>query len=304
MRSFDARVTGMLYRRIEKDCPVNDRNSIEKYLANLTPSEFLEHVNAIEEEVFDRRVLSAGPDDDQEFVAQCRFIQQMETYKTLKHAIKYADIGTIKRVIARCCAIFHGSKKRKYAFLSLYMTWLTQTDAATQDLQTAILTNGLVNLRGAENGWFEMDRLNEFFNLQMKNLMATRRTSTQLPQDLFDRVAMTASYCTDLKSAMDRLTGSFSNGRHQPKDASEDVYRLAYELYKIGSVTHCETGRQSTFNPVDVVQSGTGKVLADAVDKFNNSQFGNYEHDDERNLPIAVLDETTAVGDDSDSDSE
>lgn len=75
-----------------------------------------------------------------------------------------------------------------------------------------------------------MDRLNEFFNLQMKTLMATRRTSTQSPDALFRRVALTASYCLDLKSELDRLTGSFTNGRHQIKDASEDVYRLAYEL--------------------------------------------------------------------------
>ena len=57
--------------------------------------------------------------------------------------------------------MFHGSDKSKYAFLLLYMTWLTQTDAASKELQDAILANSLVNLHGTNDGWFEMDRLNE-----------------------------------------------------------------------------------------------------------------------------------------------
>jgi hypothetical protein len=96
----------------------------------------------------------------------------METYKTLKYAIKHCDMGLIKRVIARCCLLFHRSGKFKYAFLSLYITWLTQTNAASKELQNAILANSLVNLQGTDDGWFEIDRLNKFFNLQIKILMA------------------------------------------------------------------------------------------------------------------------------------
>jgi hypothetical protein len=58
------------------------------------------------------------------------------------------------------------------------MTWLTNTKAASEELQRAILANGLENLRGAEDSWFEMDRLNEFLNLEMKTLLAARRVST------------------------------------------------------------------------------------------------------------------------------
>jgi hypothetical protein len=35
--------------------------------------------------------------------------------------------------------------------------------------------NGLVNLRGAEGGWFEMDRLNEFFNLPLTHPVRNNR---------------------------------------------------------------------------------------------------------------------------------
>ncbi|KAJ5733290.1 hypothetical protein N7533_013737 [Penicillium manginii] len=87
------------------------------------------------------------------------------------------------------------------------MTWLTQTKAADTELQTAILANGLVNLRGAEDGWFEIDRLNEFFNLHMKTPMATRRTSTIDITAMFRRTALTASYCTNLKEHRETTFG-------------------------------------------------------------------------------------------------
>jgi hypothetical protein len=143
-------------------------------------------------------------DIDVEFSAHAKFLQQMAIYRTLKYAIKRADIGLIRRIFVQCVILFHWSNKSKYAFLSLYMTWLTHTKAVDKKLQNAILANGLVNLRGAEDSWFEMDRLNEFFNLQMKTLLATRRTSTLGVTTLFQQTALTASYCTGLKEAIER----------------------------------------------------------------------------------------------------
>ena len=68
------------------------------------------------------------------FLAYAKFLQQMETYKTLKYAIKYADVSLIKQALVWYCLLFHGSNKPKYAFLSLYMVWLTQTGAASEEL--------------------------------------------------------------------------------------------------------------------------------------------------------------------------
>ena len=72
-------------------------------------------------------------------------------HKTLKYAIKHADVGLIKQVLVRCCLLFRRSDKSKYAFLSLYITWLTQTNATSKELQDTILANSLVNLRGINN---------------------------------------------------------------------------------------------------------------------------------------------------------
>jgi hypothetical protein len=179
------------------------------------------------------------------------------------------------------------------------MTWLTQTDTTSRELRTALLANGLVNIRGADDGWFEMDRLNEFFNLQMKDLMVTRRTSTQTPDALFRRVALTASYSSDLKSVLEDSFGEYSNGRHQIKDASEDVYRLAYELFKTRSVRKHATGRESAFKPADILNPASD-VFFNSIAKFNTAQFTDEYIDDVPAAPIAELEDI--LGEDSDGD--
>jgi hypothetical protein len=220
----------------------------------------------------------------------------MEVYKTLKLAIKRADVGMIRRVIARCCILFHGSSKSKYAFLSLYMTWLTGTLAADEELQRAILANGLVNLRGAEDSWFEMDRLNEFFNLQMKTLMSTRRTSSIDAATLFRNTALTASYCTDLKESIECAFGEHTKSTHTAKDVSDDVRNLAFQIYSSGSVNKHKEGRDSTFQPPDIVSRGC-QLLINGVARFNKQVVqGRWTDDDlddtlgQTSEPIGVLD--------------
>ena len=98
-----------------------------------------------------------------------------------------------------------------------------------------------------------MDRLNEFFNLQMKELMATRRTSTIDITDLFRRTALTASYCTDLKVAIEAAFSEYTNARHQIKDASREVRYLAYQIAVSRSIMKHTRGQDSPFKPRDII---------------------------------------------------
>ena len=132
----------------------------------------------------------------------------------------------------------------------------------------------------------------------MKTIMATRRSSTQQLHDLFRRVALTASYCSDLKSVLETSFGVRSNGRHQVKDASEDVYRLAYELFKTRSVAKFTRGRESAFKPIDILNHAIGDPLFKKVEKFNDSQFGDKNLENATIAPIAELDDIQ--GEDSD----
>ena len=298
-RAFDARVTALLYRLLPQGVSCVKPDQVDSYIENLSRSAFHQKVEEIRKYIFVASEQSPHESKpiDYEFSAHAKFLQQMETYKTLKYAIKHADVGLIKRVLARCCLLFHGSNKSKYAYLSLYMTWLTHTDAASKELQDAILANSLVNLRGTDDGWFEMDRLNEFFNLQMKELMATRRTSTIDTTELFRRTALTASYCTDLKVAMEAALGVHSNGRHQIKDASPEVRHLAYEIAASRSITKHPRGRSSPFQPDDILQRG-GNKLVDGVKKFNLGLVENLEN--ATTTPISVLDDIITRDDDAD----
>lgn len=118
--------------------------------------------------------------------------------------------------------------------------------------------------------------------------MATRRSSTQDVIDLFRRVALTASYSSELKSGLEMSFGGRSSGRHQVKDASEDVYRLAYHLCASKSVYDYPGGRDSVFKPTNIM-SHIANELATQIEKFNASQFGDDNLDDAATVPIATL---------------
>jgi hypothetical protein len=302
-RAFDARVTAAFYHFLPPSVHPSKPYEVDGYIKKLGRAGFIRKLEEIRRYIFTYAEQSpdASKPVDIEFSAHAKFLQQMETYKTFKYAIKHADVGLIKRVLARCCLLFHGSDKSKYAFLSLYMTWLTQTDAATKELQDAILANGLVNLRGTYDSWFEMDRLNEFFNLHMKTLMATRRSSAIDTTELFRRTALTASYCTDLKVAMEAAFGEHSNARHQVKDASREVRNLAYQIAVSRSITKRARERKSPFQPDDILQRGV-KLLNNGVKRFNhNIVEGGWENEEDldhaKSTPIAALEEYTTIDD-------
>jgi len=317
--AFNARVTALYYQLLPPGTKRQYHEEVDLYIRRSGRAGFLNAVEKIRQSIFtwpdqcksipkptksSRKRKHADLEDennsqsqsipvDLEYSAHARFLQQMEVYKTLKLSIKRADIGMLRRILARCCILFHGSNKSKYAFLSLYMTWLTQTSAADEELQRAILANGLVNLRGAEDSWFEMDRLNEFFNLQMKILMATRRTSSIDVATLFRTTALTASYCTDLKESIEQAFGEYSNSAHTAKNVSDDGRNLAFQIYSSGSLDKHAKGRDSSFQPPDIVSRGCA-LLGNGVARFNKQATrGRWvdEDLDGNSTPIGVLDD-------------
>jgi hypothetical protein len=304
IHAFNARVTALYYQLLPPGTKRQYHEDVDVYIRRSGRAGFLNKVEKIRQSIFNfREQCRSSPkptkssskradlrDDnasesqsipvDLEYSAHAKFLQQMEVYKTLKLAIKRADIGMLRRLFARCCILFHGGNKSKYAFLSLYMTWLTQTSTADEELQRAILANGLVNLRGAGDSWFEMDRLNEFFNLQMKTLMATRRTSSIDVVTLFRTTALTASYCTDLKESIEQAFGEYSNSLHTTKNVSDDVRNLAFQIYNSGSLEKHTNGRDSSFQPPDIVSRGCALVV-NGIARFNKQVvYGRWVEED------------------------
>lgn len=266
-----------LAKEKDKDIQLSTNEEINHYIKNMTRTLFRHIVEKIQEELFTvaeqqtETMAKLFPNSPIDFPVSthAKFLQQMAIYKILKKAIKYVGIGIIRRIFAQCCLLFHGSKKSKYAFLSLYMTWLTQTPAASPELQQAVLANGLVDIRGAKDSWFEINRLNEFFNLQMKILMATRCTSILDVTPMFQRIALTASYYTESKARLGAEFSKYSNGRHQVKDASMDVRNLVHEIARSDSIQKHTNGRESQFKPIDILSRGVGDTLSNRIEKFN-----------------------------------
>jgi len=324
LHAFNARVTALYYEFIPPGIRCQYHQEVDNYIRQSGRAGFLNAVERIRQSIFTcTEQCKSGPkitastktsakqaksgynssthvDDtsaDLEFSAHAKFLQQMEIYKTFKLAIKRADIGMIRRVLARCCVLFHGSSKSKYASLSLYMTRLTQTPAADTELQHAVLANGLVNLHGAEDSGFEMDRLNEFLNLHLKILMSTRRTSSIDVATLFRNTALTASYCTDLKESIEQAFGEHTISAHTAKNVSDDVRNLGFQIYSSGSVRKRKNGRDSPFQPPDIVTRGYD-LLHNGVARFNKQVVQGKRVDEDlddgqslTSMPIGVLDD-------------
>lgn len=115
---------------------------------------------------------------------------------------------------------------------------------------------------------------------------------------LFQRAALTASYCTNLKVAIEHAFGEYTNNHHHDKDASADVHGLAYRLADSGSIskTMSTEGRMSEFEPPDILSLGKGDYLSKSLQRFNeNLALGGWSEtitqEDLLSTPVAVLDE-------------
>jgi hypothetical protein len=101
----------------------------------------------------------------------------------LKYAIKYTDIGLIRRVIDQYALYFHGSPQKNYANLMLYFQYLFANSEL--NLCRAILSNSLVNCQGKLDSWFKINRLVELHNENLKEIYTARRGSTLNIEKLF-----------------------------------------------------------------------------------------------------------------------
>jgi hypothetical protein len=128
LHSLDARIIAMLYTQIEEKCDPRSADSVGCYLSGLSTIEFQSVIDAVFEGLFAREVRAkyanichdaadneSIPQLDMEFVNHVRFIQVVEPYVVLKHAIKHGDIGLLRKAIVQCCVVFHGTSTKNYA---------------------------------------------------------------------------------------------------------------------------------------------------------------------------------------------
>ncbi|KAI9772518.1 MAG: hypothetical protein M1840_000723 [Geoglossum simile] len=163
VHSYQARICAIFRRLLDTLGLGNDADTIGDIIQSLDSTAVTKLLHEVRQFIVANRYTG-----DEELQNHIRFIELAEVYQLLKYAIKYGDIGLIRRAIDRCCIFFNGSGQHKYAFEMLYLQRLLSTSAATPTLQRAILSNSLVNFEGLSDSWFETDRMIEFHNGDMK----------------------------------------------------------------------------------------------------------------------------------------
>jgi len=209
-----------------------------------------------------------SPQQNNEFTNHIRFLQEMETYCTLKYATQHGDVGLLMRIIPRLCIYFHGGPTKNYAREMLYLWRLVSTDACAPTLRRAILRNGLVNKRGKPDSWMPIDLLVELLNLELKLILYARRNGTFGTDELFEDCILLCDYASSLRKMFEIRLGRLTCGRHTPKDFKKDIRYLADLILLEGSITPTKTW-SCPHQSLNLVGNGVDALCSSAISNFN-----------------------------------
>ena len=100
-QSFNAKITVLFYCLLSNDVSLMMLTQVDNYIRKLSCSNFLHRIDKIHQYVFmyAEQLFKTSDSIDHEFSAHMKFLQQMKTYKTLKYAIKHADLNLIQHVL-------------------------------------------------------------------------------------------------------------------------------------------------------------------------------------------------------------
>ena len=214
-----------------------------KDIAGMVAAQDSKAFSRLLDKIVDSYSKSASETDDEELRNHVLFLQHTQTYLLLKYAIKHADLGLLRRAIDRCCLYFQGSGQSNYAYEMLYLQRLISTNAASPELQRAILANGLINRRGKADSWYETDRLVEFHNLTLKELLNAKRGSSLTMDYLFEHCALNTDFFSSLAKRTELFYTINCNSEHPEKSAERDIRVMAQRL---ASRSPCARGGKSS----------------------------------------------------------
>jgi hypothetical protein len=289
LHSFDARLVALLYVEISKKCDVKKASEVEAYLSNLSVRQFLRLIENTRKSILSQQALCEAsrfyrdtpegscPQTDMEFVNHARYLLVIKVYIVLKHSIKHADIGLLKRAIAWCCLIFNGSTSKNYAHEMLYLYRLIATNACDPVLRRGIISCGLVNLRGKPDTFFEADRLVELLNLQLKELLWSRGNSSFGVDLLFQWSIPIIGYLAPLRANFELTFGERTNPDHTVKSPGADIHTLA-ELLAQDSIKK-RNRRHVAFHAEDLVHRGYKRIIQGGLAFLNIEIAGDASND-------------------------
>ncbi|KAJ5557875.1 hypothetical protein N7513_003461 [Penicillium frequentans] len=269
IHSFEARVAAVYWSLLSNTGLGNSYDDIDRITRLHSPEEFLSLIERIRVVYFHKATRG-----DQELQNHCLFLQHTVNYLLLKYAIKYADLGLLRRAVDRACVLFAGTNQRKYAIEMLYFQKLLTT-SATPALQRSILANSLINLRGHQDSWFETDRMMEFHIGDMKEIFKAKRGSTIHLDYLFQYCSLNSSFFRLLRSEIERIFHVHVNPEHTVKSATYDLTVMAERLVRQGSLAY-KNDRTTKFVAPDLVRIGVTKLAGETMERFNSRELRGY----------------------------
>ncbi|KAJ5543532.1 hypothetical protein N7461_009535 [Penicillium sp. DV-2018c] len=308
--SFDARIVAMLYAKIGDKCDVKSSEKIDAYLSSLDVEGFHNVIDSIHAELFAsdvrRRCSTVYRETaegsvtavDIEAVNTIRYLQVVEVYVVLKYAIKHGDLGLLRICITKCLLTFHGMSSLKYAREVLHLYRLVSTEAAAPELRRALLGCGLVNLRGQPDSFFETDRLVELQNLQIKELMRNRGSSSADISHVFKSCLSTANYHLPLRAEFELAFGERTESGELPNvdestnleespnpnesDSEDPAESRAFDLHSLGELLSQDVleDKQRTIHHVqfaapDMIHLGQVRIAeGPSIDRVNEELNG------------------------------
>jgi hypothetical protein len=217
---------------------------------------------------------------DKERAENLRFIRDAELFFVLSYGIKYGDIGLIRYTLAPLIPLFYGVKKVAYAREFLYLKRLIDSRYTSKEIADAIAATLLVNTSGEPDGFYAIDLANEFFNKNVKEVWANRRTSTTSVRQLSEFCTLNSIFLRPLSRKLHALWGHNSAGKHTRSNRKSVVLPLAREL----RVSMREDLNRTPYNlgwAEDKLVSGM-KILRKRIGDFNNKFIqGNVESEED-----------------------
>ena len=244
------------------------REVVGNAVSRLSAPQFVELVEDVRSTAFTLSAwTSSSPDVD--FRTMCRLLQEVELFLTLRHAVKYGDIGMLRRLVDPLIIVFLGAKQHNYGREMLYYRWCLSS-ANTPVLQRSILSSGLVNWHGRQSTFKAIDLHLEHLNCSCKLDLRNQKNSTHDFDIVFQRQALCNAYLGELRTKLERWYGESMSGKHTSDRAIHDMFFLSWNLFLDGHASRRASVNAGSrmYDSADIRQDGMDSLEAN-VDAFN-----------------------------------
>lgn len=286
--SWNARIVAMLYQEMAELGYLRGRmpdlhaasarcHTIELYteaISALTPAQYLDLLERVRNRVFTMSAWQGHTDSKGDFTSTCRFLQEIEMFLSLQHAVKFGDIGLIRRLVDPLAVFFFGSGQERYGMELLHLRWLISDNVSTPLLQRSILASGLVNVHRKPDTFQAADIVLEHVNCTYKLDMRNFKNGTHDVNFTFNRLALSCRYYMQLRLLIEASFGEKTNTAHSRRNVVLETFALAHHL-RVSGRCYCPTSPAHFGAPLpktspDIIIAGV-EMLVSRIEAFNAS---------------------------------